>query len=276
MSLQERVDAVLAAQGAPQEAHLLQLDVVSCVPHQTSPAGRNRVYIVELTGGYQAFLKAFGEGNVNAALTYGHHPDEAPVNEATAWRLAHALGGVVAEIVAPCVLRKVEGKDGSLSARRHGLVSTRAPFDRARDQCLAAAFFDSLIAQQDRHANNYRWHEKPWMQLLPHRWVRRIEYKMAAPSNRRLGLGLIDHGYAFARPRRQPPDYFLESEFVRWRWGRRAQRLTPWEREAVSRFLNDPTHFGAPSYLDAERVAPLIDRARRMLQRNEILRLREW
>jgi hypothetical protein len=39
--------------------------------------------------------------------------------------------------------------------------------------CLPAAFFDSLIAQQDRQPGNWRWDD-----------------------NR---LTLIDHGYAFAR-----------------------------------------------------------------------------
>jgi hypothetical protein len=276
MSIQDRVNALAAAQGTPAEDHLLELGVVSCVPHRTGSAGRNRVYAVELDGGYQAYLKPFGEGNINAALTYGHHPDEGPANEATAWRLAEALGTPVADIVAPCVLRKVAGKEGSLSARRYGVRDTGAPFRRAPDQCVAAAFFDSLIGQQDRHRGNYRWHERAWMQLVPHRWLRKIEHTATALRRGRLGLGLIDHGYAFARPGSSPPDYCHSSEFVRWRRLRGRQALTAWERDALQRLVRHPTHLGLASYLEAERAQPLIDRAERMLQRNKILQEGEW
>ena len=55
------------------------------------------------------------------------------------------------------------------------------------DDCIAAAFFDSLIGQQDRHRGNYRWDA----------------------TNEKLGL--IDRGFAFAHA---PDQYFNRSVFV--------------------------------------------------------------
>jgi hypothetical protein len=107
-----------------------------------------------------------------------------------AWRLAHRLGPPYSRLVAPCVLREHEGEAGALSARQYGLSLTPAPFERVPEDCFAAAFFDSLIAQQDRHRGNYRWD----------------------PENDKLGL--IDHGFSFAH---QPDQFFNRSVFVTWR-----------------------------------------------------------
>jgi hypothetical protein len=71
------------------------------------------------------------------------------------------------------VLRAYAGEDGALSLQASGWPGDPAPTQNPT-WCLPAAFFDSLIAQQDRHSGNWRW-----------------------DGNR---LTLIDHGYAFALP----------------------------------------------------------------------------
>lgn len=126
-------------------------------------------------------------------MLYGHHPDSVPLNECVAWRVASCVGGVVASIVAPCVMRSISGTAGSLSARRVGFPRAPEPFAAVPAQCRAAAFFDSLIAQQGRHVGNYRW--DPAARLL----------------------GLIDHGFAFAGMRFNPP--------ALWRGGTRRTLL---------------------------------------------------
>jgi hypothetical protein len=71
------------------------------------------------------------------------------------------------------VLREYAGEDGSLSLRASGWPRDTAPTLNPT-WCLPAAFFDSLIAQQDRHDGNWRWDGER--------------------------LTLIDHGYTFALP----------------------------------------------------------------------------
>ena len=158
MPLQDRIDELDRQQRlAGTEGLLLHAAVKSYVAHGTPTAGVNGVYHVLLDGNHEAFHKPFAGVAVATAQMYQQDPDSVPLNECEAWRLARGLGGIVEEVVAPCVLRSFRGEAGSLSSRRYGISKTMEPFLHAPAQCRAAAFFDSLIAQEDRHIGNYRW-----------------------------------------------------------------------------------------------------------------------
>jgi hypothetical protein len=274
MTIQAQVDEIFAAQGSPAENHLLTKRVLSCVPHEGATAKTHAIYAVALEDGSVAFHKPFAEASVVGAGLYGHQPHELSVNEAVAWRIAHALGGPVAEIVAPCVLRTVNSKGGSLAAKRFGKGETDQPYTRAPDQCLAAAFFDSLIAQQDRHEGNYHWHDKIWTRLTGHALARKLERRLGSKRPTRLGLGLIDHGYAFARP--NGFDRYWCSEFVKWRHEHHREHLSDWEREALERVVGSPDYLGVARYLTPDRAQAFAQRAVRMLNRGTILHVGEW
>jgi hypothetical protein len=203
---------------------------------------------VALDSGVEAFHKPFNGIDVNAATLYGQQPDAVPINECAAWRLASRLGGVVAEIVAPCVMRSISGSAGSLSARRLGFPHRPEPFTAAPDQCHAAAFFDCLIAQQDRHVGNYRWE----------------------PGARRLGL--IDHGFAFAVPGAR----FNASCFVHWRHAGHQPALDDWERSALEVLLQSGDLHGLAGVLADDQASALHDRAQRMVSAGAILGAGEW
>lgn len=156
-----------------------------------------------------------------------------------------ALGPPWDEIVVPCVLREYAGEDGSLSLRAAGWPRDTAPTLNPT-WCLPAAFFDSLIAQQDRHDGNWRW-----------------------DGNR---LTLIDHGYTFALPRA----ILNYSDFVAARHGRGAASLLTEECDALTRVLSNANLLGMARSLEPARAQALADRARRMLNRGEILRPGEF
>jgi hypothetical protein len=111
---------------------------------------------------------------------------------------------------------------------------------------LPAAFFDSLIAQQDRHDGNWRWNGER--------------------------LKLIDHGYTFALP----GAILNYSDFVVARHGHGAAGLLTEERDALTRLLADADLLGMARFLLSDRARALADRARLMLKRGEILHLGEF
>ena len=286
-SVQQRAAALQAAQGSPREDHLLQSPITACEEHDTGTRGLSVVFRLEFDNGAEAFLKPWGGRqtgsgmqsylNVNSCLLHGHHPDEIPLNEATAWRLAQRLGGTVEEVVAPCVLLDVPayGLAGSVSARRYGIRNTTKALTRSTRQAMAAAFFDSLIAQQDRHQGNYRWNEPPWASHVPHQAVRSLQRLSRSPGLRPVGLGLLDHGFCFARP----GDFVRDdkrSVFVEWRHGIGRPKLTDSERAALLGLAADPTLHGAAQFLESDRAAALADRTSRMLKRGSILDIAEW
>lgn len=249
MDVQPRIDVLLERQQAPLvEGSLLIRDVIMYEPHSTSAPGVNSTFFVALDDGSEAFHKPFSGINVNAAGLYGQHPDSVPLNECAAWRLASSLGSVVAKIVAACVMRSISGTAGSLSARRTGFPHAPEPFTVAPDQCRAAAFFDALIAQQDRHVGNYRW--DPAARLL----------------------GLIDHGFAFAIPGSR----FNASCFVNWRHDHNDDMLDEWEHSALELLLNSNDLHGLAGVLADDQAVALHDRAQRMRSEGRILNLGEW
>lgn len=248
MTRQERVDELELLQVSSAEDPFLSLDVVSYDRHQTATGGLNETYVAFLEQSYVGFHKPFAGVKTPNALAYGHHPDEVPINECAAWRLACALGAPFSEIVPPTVLRECGGKPGSLAAKQEGVPHSRDPVVQAEDQAWAAAFFDSLIAQQDRHTGNYRWD---------------------APNHH---LGLIDHGYAFALP----GHFFSASAFLGWRWDAGREALTSAEIDALDRLLGSGDLLSLRRFMLDDRAGALESRATRMRQRGAILARRDF
>lgn len=247
MTLQDQIDALVRQQGArPDEDDLLTADVAVYEPVDDS--GINSTYRVVLETETVAFHKPFAGVATSTALMYGHEPDQVPLNECAAWRLAAALGAPFSELVAVCVLRACEGEAGSLSRYVPGEEALKEAFSDAPEQCAAAAFFDALAAQQDRHHGNARWD---------------------SDTGR---LGLIDHGFCFALP----GDYPNAAEFVAWRWQESRQALTDPEVEALRRLLDSSDLLGLAGVLLSERAQALRERAESMHQRRTILRPGEF
>lgn len=248
MARQDRIDELEQQQTSPAEDALLHLPKIAYSLHQTATPGVNETYVAFLDHGEVAFHKPFAGISVPNALNFGHHPDEVPINECTAWRLAHGLGPPFSELIPPTVLREIDGQAGSLAAKQHGVPHSGDPFTQAPDQAYAAAFLDSLIAQQDRHTGNYRWH---------------------AGRGR---LGLIDHGYAFALPGHR----CNASIFVGWRWGAGQQNLTQAEASALQSVLQSGDLLGLARFMLPDRATRLEERAQEMLRRGTILALCEF
>lgn len=248
MTLQDQADEIMRQQGdLDSERDLLESPVRKHGGPVASP-GINTIHGVVLWSGTQAFHKPWQGVAQKNARAYGHEPHQIPINECAAWRLAAALEDPLDERVATCVLWSHEGLPGSLTARAPGVGRTSAPFDTARDQCLQAAFFDALIAQQDRHDDNFRWD---------------------GADDR---LTLFDHGYAFAKPEA----YAGESMFVTWRWAIGAEALDGWEKDALKRLTTDRDLLGAALFLLPERASALWSRASTMLRTGKILQRGEF
>lgn len=240
MIIDSQVAAVKAAQGAvPSEQRMLSEAFVG-PPGPTSSPGVNATKRLALAGGMVVFHKPFSGVHIANALAYGQTAETPPLHDAVGWRLAVALGPPWQDLVAPCVLRDYAGDDGALSLQASGWPGDLAP-TRSPIWCLPAAFFDSLVAQQDRHPGNWRW-----------------------DGSR---LTLIDHGYAFALP----GQILNHSDLVVARHRLGAAALIQAERDALSRLLRDPNLLGVAGMLLPDRARALADRARRMLARGEVL-----
>jgi hypothetical protein len=245
VNIDPQIAAVKAAQGTlPVEQRMLSEGFVGS-PAPTSSPGMNTTMQLELAGGEIVFHKPFSGVDVANAIAFGQTDETPPLHEVVAWRLAAALGSPWQEIVAPCVLRDYAGEEGSLSLQASGWPRDAAPTVNPT-WCLPAAFFDSLIAQQDRHDANWRWDAER--------------------------LTLIDHGYAFALPGDIPNHY----EFVAARHRYGAADLLAQERQVLLRLLGHHELLGMALFLLPERAQALADRARRMLERDEVLLPKEF
>lgn len=240
MNIDSQVAAVKAAQGALSIEQEMLGQAFSGPPAPTSSPGVNATKRLALANGSVVFHKPFSGVHVANALAYGQTDETPPLHDAVAWRLAVALGPPWQDLVAPCVLREYAGDDGALSLQAPGWPGDPGPTQNPT-WCLPAAFFDSLIAQQDRHGGNWRW-----------------------DGSR---LTLIDHGYAFALP----GHILNHSDLVAARHSHGAAALDQGERDALNRLLNDPDLLGMASFLLDDRAQALADRARRMLARGEVL-----
>ena len=245
MNIDLHVASVKAAQGRlPIEQRMLSEAFIG-PPAPTSSPGVNTTKQLALASGLIAFHKPFSGVHVANALAYGQTDETPPLHDAVAWRLAVALGPPWQQLVAPCVLRDYAGEDGALSLQATGWPNDPAP-TRNPTVCVPAAFFDSLIAQQDRHPGNWRWDGSQ--------------------------LTLIDHGYAFARP----GDILNHTDLVLARHRHYAAALLNEERDALDRLLADANLLGTASLLLPDRAHALADRARRMRAQNKILRASEF
>jgi hypothetical protein len=240
VNIDSQIAAVTAAQGALTIERRMLGEAFSGPPAPTSTQGVNATMQLKLASGDVVFHKPFSGVHVANAIAFGQTGETPPLHEAAAWRLAVSLGPPWREIMAPCVLRAHAGEDGSLALQASGWPRDVAPTLNPT-WCLPAAFFDSLIAQQDRHDGNWRW-----------------------DGGR---LTLIDHGYAFALP----GAILNYSDFVVARHGHDAAGLLAEERDALTRLLGDPDLLGMARFLPPDRARALADRAERMLARDEIL-----
>lgn len=210
--------------------------------------GTNETRLLQLAT-TRAYAKPFVGVNDRVAANFGQSSRQQPLHEVAAWRLATFLGPPWDRLVPPCVLRPVDGDLAAVSLERAGHLSGMKldpvtgqvlnRFEPDPDQVTAAAVFDVLIGQQDRHPGN-----------------------CLVDENR--GLTLIDHGFAFARP----GDLYNWSIFhaLRWRAGLSAE-----SRTALRRLIDDPATGGLDGVLQASRLAALRDRATRMLADDMII-----
>jgi hypothetical protein len=242
MGFDDRIRELEDQQGSSQENHLLFERVIAYAPAGTNP-GVNTTFRALLEDGRVGYHKPFAGVSTQAAHDFQQHPDEVPINECAAWRLAHQLGSPFNEIVAPTVLREINGEAGSLSAQQIGRPHDQRPFLHAPGLVLAAAFIDCLIAQQDRHSGNSRWDD--------------AEQK----------LGLIDHGYTFALPGHR----LNGAWFLGWRRTVGRATLEQAEVDALDRLLAGGDLLGLRVLLLPDRADALAQRAERMLNRNAVL-----
>ncbi len=240
MKIDAQIAAVKAAQGTLAIERSMLREAFVGPPAPTSSPGMNTTKQLELASGEIVFHKPFSGVDVANAIAFGQAGETPPLHEAVAWRLASVLGPPWHELVAPCVLRDHAGEDGSLSLQASGWPRDAAPTLNPT-WCLPAAFFDSLIAQQDRHPGNWRWDAER--------------------------LTLIDHGYAFGLP----GAVLNYSDFVVARHEYGAAGLLTQERAALTRLFSDTDLLGMERFLLPERARALADRAERMLARGEIL-----
>ena len=242
MNLTDRIANLQAAtaRGIAIEQELLREDIIAAAPAITSSPGSSAPLLVVLETGRSAFFKRFCDQDPNLCSQYGHHPFDVPVNEVAAWRLAYAMGNPWRRLLPTAVLRTIDNAGGALINEKPGKVDNNV-FE-AESQVAAAAFWDALIGNQDRNARNFRYD---------------------AAHQR---LGLIDHGFAFARP----GDPINQSSFFlahrRTRAGEGTLRQN--ERDALEELLDEDLHelreFVAPDRAEAGGGSALAARARRM------------
>lgn len=235
--LGSQVETAMSRQGQDRdERHLL-----SGVPAhpQRARGGTNETTRWQLDNGQVAFHKPFSGLRDDIAKGFGQSSAQQPVHEAAAWRLAERLGEPYRSLVPPCVLREVEGKMGSFALERPG-VPSRGVDTVDEGELRAAAFFDCLIGQQDRHRNNY-----------------------LVSGDR---LTLIDHGYAFAKP----GNLCNFSDFVTWR-GQHETRLNGAEIDALDKVLDSEDAGGLRGLIEDDRLDALLGRAQRMRNTGRLL-----
>lgn len=205
--------------------------------------GTNETSRVELDNGLVGYHKPFEGVHSSIPAGFGQKSAQQPIHEVAAWRLAERLGEPYERLVAPCVMKEVSGRQGSFSQERAG-VPMRPPGEIDEGEQHAAAFFDCLIGQQDRHPGNYL---------------------MAGDR-----VTLIDHGYAFARP----GDYLNHSFFQRSRAGgdEKTRRLTGPEIQALDTLTDSEDTCGLQGVLEPDRLSALLERARAMRREGTILR----
>jgi hypothetical protein len=239
VDLQERVTALLAAsasRGTALEQLMLREPILQAAPLMTANPGASTTLLVVFESRRNAIFKPFTGQNHGSCAAYNQEPFEAVLHEVAAWRLAATLGPPWDGLLPAAVFRNV-GNVGSgvLINRRIGTPDLNVLID-APAQADAAAFWDALVGQQDRHANNFR-------------------YEQESRS-----LALIDHGFCFG-VQGEPcnADIFCEH--------RRSQNrtaLTQAELNALTALLASSDLHGLRNYIEARRADALQRRAEAM------------
>lgn len=217
--------------GHADERRLLEGTIAFSSPTSDGTNTTNRIGLDNDQVGYH---KAFAGLDNDMASDFGQSSALQPIHEVAAWQLAKRLGPPWDELVPPCVLREVDGELGSFALERPGLQEGGAGRSPVWE---AAAFYDSLIGQQDRHRGN----------LL-----------MDGPR-----MTLIDHGYTFAKAGDELNQSGLQVA--------RTSLLTDVELEGLQRLLDSPDSLGLEGMLETERLEALRSRARRMRGGHRIL-----
>lgn len=236
--LQERVNRLQAAtaRGTSLEHSLLRDAAIDVTPNGTANKGSAPTWVVTLDTRRQAIFKPLGRILETVAVIYRQDRVGANLHEVVAWRLAHALGDPWDQLVPTAVLRTFSGiGPGVLINRRAGLPD-RKVFEEAPGQVKAAAFWDALIGQQDRHNTNYRYDS----------------------GSRRLAL--IDNAFAFACP----GDYLHAALFMAWRKSKHKDQLLASEIAALEKLMEHDL-YGIAQFLEPDRANALRVRAQKML-----------
>jgi hypothetical protein len=256
------IGALLLTQGTRPdlvEDRLLREDLVRYRPAPSTTPNQNSVNISDLGSGLRAFHKPLRGVKLELASIYGHEAVGVSLNECAAWRVARFLGAPYDEMVPVTVLRYHEADSattlqypwiadgwGSFASEKPGISLDPTPF-ATPDLNDAAAFFDALIAQQDRHLAQYRWEQEGGL------------------------LGLIDHGFAFARP----GDPFNDSLFVRQRHAEGREQLDELEQESLER-VERADLVGLRDILDPGQADAFEDRIKRMRRNGRLPAPGEW
>jgi hypothetical protein len=276
----ERLDRIRAAQAGlthPDERFMLDAPTPNWTAHRsvTSPGNVNDVLsgIADYGGRRQrVFFKPLS--GVDLGNARGFQQDsvvDLGINEIAAWRLAAGLGQPWDGLVAPAVWLDPPGatdirESGPFILGMAGQGFLPEP-GTGFDQLISdAAFFDSLAGSQDRHDLNLRAHSSP------------------------PGLGLIDHGYCFARPGDYHNRFPTAGFFLRLRFGQRRfplpngavlnfsgvgvldPALAPHEQAAIARLKAEATDLlGVAQLLPDDRAAALRDRVDHMGQQQRVL-----
>lgn len=243
--LQARADALYKAntEGTELERLMLREAVREYSPLMTANPGGSAAFLVVFDSRQEAIFKPFVGQNINQCQHYGQEPVDAVMHEVAAWRLAAAMGAPWDQLVPTAVLRNIPPLGGgALINRRRGSPDPQV-FDHAQAQADAAAFWDALIAQQDRHATNYRYEHE----------TRR--------------LALIDHAFSFATP----GVFCNGGVFCARRRSERRDALTQDEANAIQVLLHSTGLHGLRRYIVHPRAEALQNRAARMLQTRVLL-----
>jgi hypothetical protein len=244
VDLQERVNALHAAsrQGTAIEQLMLHEPILQAAPLMTANPGANTTLLVVFESRREAIFKPFGGQNPGSCTAYRQHPFEAVLHEVAAWRMAATLGRPWDQLLPAAVFRDVAGVGtGVLINRRRGTPDLKVLID-AQAQVDAAAFWDALVGQQDRHANNFR-------------------YEQESHS-----LALIDHGFCFA----VPGDPCNAEIFGTHRRSQNRASLTQPELDALARLLRTPDLHGLRNHIEEQRAAAFQARAETMVATGEL------
>jgi hypothetical protein len=238
MDLDTRIANLVAATatGTPIEQELLRAPIIAAAPPVTKSPGTSAPLLVVLETRRACFFKRFKDQVPRICANYRHHPFDVPLNEVATWRLAWAMGNPWRQLLPTSVFRKIDDAGGALTNEKAGAINYDV-FTGAPAQVASAAFFDALIGNQDRNAGNFRYD---------------------AESKR---LGLIDHGFVFARP----GDPINNGSFFHgWRRQQNQLGLSPRELNALEALLDSEDLHGLRNFIAEDRADAVQARAEKM------------